>query len=680
MRTLSATLTAAQKDPSRLPVVKLEAHNNIGAVQRLEFTRLYEAGTADSYHGAAIASDGSLNRARLSGGTLHTQRVPNPSPESDFAAWTDRGIAASKPIAVCASAGAEVSVFYLVSTPGSEAIRRMLSSDDGKTWPVTNELVVDLAGMGIDATCTGLAAAYNSLGDVAVFLVRGTNTHIGHATMLSGAAWSGYTRTTFIAGCTTKNIGACGPQSGTDLFPLAVAGTDTDGNELLWGTTFSLSGGTYTTAVELDKSPSGGDYSFTKPYLAAPDQVRLFYAEKFSGTTAYERIFRCHSVKDSAWSAGLITEPDPFNDTCTEGLAAAFDDDYLWLERPGGVWRAPRSVASVDLAADVLRIREDVKENAGSLVVELRNDDGRYASSELGSGDKAALTLGCELRLGLGYYSASGGTEYSWASYYQLQAVEHVSGPGWATVILRADGHWERLDRWAARHQFRWNAGLSGSTNLQDIIKAVCARAGIPVSVLSSSTPFTGYYPDFTIYPGQDGAQVLKALLSYVPDLLRPKLEAFEVLNPLAADASTYAYGSAHAILEGRYLDQAAAVNYARAEGRDTGTLDPIVEDEFDWTPIQRLGARVKHVHDWNLTAAADAEDRAEAYIREAAIQQSAGELVVPPNCGQELYDVIDITDSRAGLSAAKRRVRGLAFRHDRGKGVHQMRLELEGV
>jgi len=208
----------------------------------------------------------------------------------------------------------------------------------------------------------------------------------------------------------------------------------------------------------------------------------------------------------------------------------------------------------------------------------------------------------------------------------------------------------------------------------------VLFRSGIPLTALSSSAAFTGYYPDFTIYPGQDGIQVLKALLSYVPDLLRPRLEGFEALDPLAADASTYSYGAAHAILEGRYADQAAPVNYARAEGRDTVTLDPIVEDEFDWTPIARMGARVKHVHDWNLTAAADAEDRAEAYIREATIAQSAGEMAVPPNCGQELYDVIDITDSRAGLAAARRRVRGIALRHDRAKGLHRMVLELEGA
>jgi hypothetical protein len=33
------------------------------------------------------------------------------------------------------------------------------------------------------------------------------------------------------------------------------------------------------------------------------------------------------------------------------------------------------------------------------------------------------------------------------------------------------------------------------------------------------------------------------------------------------------------------------------------------------------------------------------------------GAIRIPTNCGHQLYDVIDISDSRAGLSAAKKRV-----------------------
>jgi len=49
-------------------------------------------------------------------------------------------------------------------------------------------------------------------------------------------------------------------------------------------------------------------------------------------------------------------------------------------------------------------------------------------------------------------------------------------------------------------------------------------------------------------------------------------------------------------------------------------------------------------------------------------------------NCGQELYDVIEVTDAVAGLSAAKRRVLGLALRYSAAAGTYEQRLRLGGV
>jgi len=54
----------------------------------------------------------------------------------------------------------------------------------------------------------------------------------------------------------------------------------------------------------------------------------------------------------------------------------------------------------------------------------------------------------------------------------------------------------------------------------------------------------------------------------------------------------------------------------------------------------------------------------------------------VPPNCGQELYDVVAITDAPAGLSVAKRRVVGLGLRYVRGRPApaYEQRLTLGAV
>ena len=54
--------------------------------------------------------------------------------------------------------------------------------------------------------------------------------------------------------------------------------------------------------------------------------------------------------------------------------------------------------------------------------------------------------------------------------------------------------------------------------------------------------------------------------------------------------------------------------------------------------------------------------------------------MLVPVNCGQQLYDVIEVTDARAGLAAAKRRVLGMTLVYQPQRGEYFQRLELGGV
>jgi hypothetical protein len=43
-------------------------------------------------------------------------------------------------------------------------------------------------------------------------------------------------------------------------------------------------------------------------------------------------------------------------------------------------------------------------------------------------------------------------------------------------------------------------------------------------------------------------------------------------------------------------------------------------------------------------------------------------EIVVPVNCGQEVWDVVEVTDGQAGLEDAKRRVLAWTIRYARGE------------
>jgi hypothetical protein len=104
------------------------------------------------------------------------------------------------------------------------------------------------------------------------------------------------------------------------------------------------------------------------------------------------------------------------------------------------------------------------------------------------------------------------------------------------------------------------------------------------------------------------------------------------------------------------------------------------VVDTFAWEEIDRLYDRLGRIEDRNIESVAGAENRGESYLRKMEMAAASGAILVPVNCGQQLYDVIDITDSRAGLSAAKRRVNGLTLVYSPQRGEYRQRLLLGGV
>jgi DNA-binding CsgD family transcriptional regulator len=230
-----------------------------------------------------------------------------------------------------------------------------------------------------------------------------------------------------------------------------------------------------------------------------------------------------------------------------------------------------------------------------------------------------------------------------------------------------------------ARHQFRWNKA-SDEMSVKQILAFVLARVGLKLEVKSESSVLTGYYPDFTINPNNSGTTVIQRLLSFVPDVLFIEGSNAYVVNPQASDDSVYSYGASHGILDGRYRAGAWGLNRVQVEGYDPAEDEPIVVDSFTWDEIDRLYDRLRQLEDRNIDSVTKAEQRGEAYLREAEIASAGGSILVPVNCGQQLYDVVDITDSRAGLEAAKRRVNGLTLIYNPHRGEYQQRLLLGGV
>jgi hypothetical protein len=667
MRSLSSTLLAAQKEASRSPYVKVEARNKITGVVRLDWDRLYTGSEDDYYHSVTIPGDGSLIRARISPPSdsrkLYRQRVADPGPSSDFSQWTYAS-QYNCVVVAAASLGAEVSIFWINS---NREIRRIKSTDYGVNWGSP-----ELIDYSVTAYVCGLAAAYKPNGDLAIFFADQETLYVKKrvgGSWQSKAAWD--KDTSYLSGV------AAIYESDWNLL---VTGQDSNGNYKLWtliyGDGGDVAAGTWSELKEFASAPSGGDFEYRSVFLDRLDVYRCFYIEKYTGTEACNRPFWSYSVPGTDYIEGLWREPVPFNLSSEYGLAMAHHGDYYWLSNPNGVWRTKLAEESIDLSADILSVRHEVRSGEGKLTVELRNDEGQYASP--GQGELSVLDTGCQLEFSPGYVTSQG-NEVSQGPAFWLDACEHTSTEGRASLILHASDGWQLIESWRARHQFRWNKD-SDQMSVKQILEFVLARVGLKLEVKSQSSVITSYYPDFTIHPNNRGDVVVQRLLSFVPDVLLIEGSKAYVINPQSSDSSVYSYGQAHVILGGRYRKGAWELNRVQVEGYDEQAEEPIIVGSFSWGEIERLYDRLGLVEDRNIGSVSEAQGRGEAYLRKAEIEAVSGTIEIPVNCGQQLYDVIDITDSRAGLSGEKRRVLGMALVYEPRRGEYEQRLSLGDV
>jgi hypothetical protein len=664
MRQLTTTLLETQKQPAALPYLKIEAAAKDMGVIRLAWDRLYSGTEADYYHALTVPDDGSLVRVRITPPSdarkLYRQRVAVPGPGSDFSPWTYTG-QYNAVVVAAASREAEVSIFWINT---SRELRRIKSTDYGVTWGSP-----ELIDYSPTTSINGLAVAYKTSGDLAVFFADQATLYVKKYVAGSWQAKIAWDKS-------TGDLSGVACIYDTD-WCLMVTGRDSAGNYRLWTLAYGDGGevpaGNWSVLCELAAAPSGGDFTFYRPFLDKTDVYRCFFVEKFTGTEAYSRPFRSAAVPGTAFSDGLWREPAPFSLASEYGLALAYDTAYAWLSSPSGVWRAPLAASVLELTDDVTAARQETGENMGNLSVELANDDGKYAVP--GQGDIAALDIGCQLDFSPGYITASG-PEYSPGLSFRLESCEHVSAGGKTSLVLRAVDGWGTLAAWKARYQIRWNR-TSSETCVRDILRFILGRVGLRLEVISQSSVVTGFFPDFTVGPGDTGREAVIRLLSYVPDVIFIEGNLAYLVNPLAADDAVHDYGTSHPIFEGSYQRAAMTVNRVQVAGFDTVL---VLADSFAWAEIDRLDDRLRQIDDRNITTTAQALDLGQARLRQSEMASESGNIIVPVNCGQQLYDVITVTDGRAGLDGVKKRVLGLVLAYSPRRGEYRQRLSLGRV
>jgi hypothetical protein len=696
MKTLTSTLLAAQKKAHRLPYVEAKVYDYEAGIKRLSWTRVYEGSEPDNHHGIAFDGDGDMHRIRSEGSKLYYQKqtlpfgVPAPFPLTfpvslvDGPALDQWTLIAEDCYGPCAIAacGSKVYIFYRTT---ANVLWKYYSHDYGASWNnaqlVAYTEVVSLAacwwGTGNNVVCFALKASFPAK-------IKGIVLNTSDQSV-SQHEWYDENHPLL----DTYGIGATfNPFWPAIEIVLAGKESDTPYNHYdLFRTKFSNSYN-FLALESFLMAPDGEDITYQYPDCHLPANAqdyetnRIIAVEKFVGTTAYTRPVTCHMVKGTYWSDTTFTEPKPFLDVSPAyGLRLQSTADYWWLSKPDGVWRAPRPAdPPLDLTKDIVSLQTNViaspdSSGRGNLVLELDNSKGQYDNP--GSGALASLRFRSEVVLKLGYKTTAG-SEAVEAGTYWIDSWEYSSEPNMSRFTLSCLDGWGLMDRWTARYQMRWNKDAVNPKSVWQILYQILARVGIKLTNTPpkpQSSAINNFYPDFTINPGTWRDTAIRRLLSFVPDQLVFRGQEAFTKNPLASESSCYSYGTDHRILSGKY-SVSVPVSRARAIGQDEDA-NRIVQDAFDWD-LLKLGIDIlEQDYDPNLDDSDRAQERADALLRQASLQAERGNLVVPTNVGQELLDVITVTDARCGISEGDYRVQAIQTAYDRRKSRYEQTLTL---
>jgi hypothetical protein len=651
MKPLSPSLLAAQQSASLSPRLELKASNRRYGAVRLDFQRLYNGSEAPYYHAAVMTASGSLLRFRITppedGRKLYYQRLANPSSSSAFSQWVYSG-QYNAVVVAAAACGGQVSLFWIRS---DRRIQRMLSLDDGFTWGAA-----ELVDYTPTTAINGISAACSPSGSLMLFFA---DQQTLYARRWSAGTWQpriSWDKTTGAL----SGVAACYDGD----WNLVITGRDSAGSYKLWSLVYgdgsSLPAGCWSDLEIIATAPAGGEYIYRQAFMDKADVFRCFYVESFNGQPGYSRPYAIHNVSATAFVQNLWCEAQPFDLSSEYGLVPLHHGACCWLSSAAGVWCASLEPQVVDLAPWITALEQHVTGDSAELKVDLAVD---------GSLAPPPLDAGCELLFKPGYYTPLG-AEVGAGQCFSLVSYEYCNdGSGIVRIRLRAGGGWERLHRWQAREQMRWNMGTAVRNVLQ-IMAGILARVGLRLEVVSASAEAAAFYPDFGLAPGERGDAALRYLLAMVPDVLAIEGDTAFLINPRPEDAAVYSYGGGHAVMQFSSVSSIRPYNRVLVDN-----ASDILLECFDWEDITLAGESFKRVEDSNMLTVEQASARGDSWLKKAARYAATGSITVAPNCGQQLYDVVEV--SGTALASPRMRVAGwkLTYRPDRGEYRQQLML-----
>lgn len=653
MRTLSSELLAAQRSASAEPLVNVVAENSIAGMRRLDFALLDNTAQTIAKHDVAVAGDGSVTRVRIESGVVKQQRVTNPA-AGPWTSWNSLSSGMGTQ-AACAAKGARVVIVY-VDAAGT-GIKMKESTDNGATFGAEQAIVT--AG----AAAVDLAVAYKtSGGDLAIAWV--TATGAGIIKRASGVFGS--------AATTSPGVSSFNGVAMTFGFDWDMAITGIEATTLkptLWTLVYGEGNdaalNTWGTLTAQQQAESDASVTYRAPSIAYTDTYRINVVEADAFTGGATRVYRTSVHPAMTFVSGPFTLRAfaPVNYGGGEGLALAADAGgagYVYESAPDAIYRAAQSQSLATLTAGVVAAEIEERGDGARGYIDIDNSGGDW------TGPPPPIAIGNLVAVSWGYRTATGAPTSRMADLW-IAAIEHRRTGGVSTLRLYVEGGWEALRRNRQRTQI-----VHTTDSYLAILVRVCSRAGLQLTSGGVSSRALTVAPKFTVHPETSGFDAVRRALAMLADRVRMRPQASAAITePLAGAGSEYTFGIAHPLRAVRARSEPGAMSEAQVFG--AGAFGEAIDFA---AAVQGIGTREQQ-RDITSTTGAAAAATATAHLRQRALDGDAGAIIVPPNCGQEILDVIDFSDVLISPVAIKRRVASIRWRFDRHRAVYEQELRL---
>lgn len=694
MRTLTETLQTAQRASSRAPYVQCVVDDRPCNSLRFSWASLYSGTEEDFVNDAAVYLDGSIFRVRLQADGMgrfdvYWQRVTSPTTPAQWSTWSTlvNDVSADGVAVACSDAQPLVAIFWIRKDGLAVLCKR--STDGGSSWGGTETVYTFVAGV-----VRAVGADWRDGDEHCLFTYDPLGVDPDDYLLCanySGGAWQAPVADLAQRYTGIRSIGVASYTDGT-LQVCISHGVDP---ELELGVRqFDRNAGTFSGSYTVLAPGSGSGYGYRHPKVLGPwtnvppaaDVPRWFYSYTEQVGADYRCWMGC--TPDRGWPGEML----PLNVASGYGAKLLLSAGYWYLLGASFAWRSAAYTGGsgdvVDVSAAVRGVEIDEPSGVAGLgleglmrgsrlVVRLDNAEGAYGTAGQ-SGANEPLREGSRLALGLGYLTTAGNERVWWAPYW-IEGVVFADEKGEGIVELACIDAWEVLDRVAIPR----TASFSGQS-LQTILRRALWPVG-DVGATSLHTNLSTTVPLFTFAPGESFGSAARRVLRLAGLGLRFNTTGSTGCGWDTVGVAVYAYGSgssgysygpsAHKVQRGRYGSGAQRLNGVYVAGTGAQAF------RYDYTHTSTVG----HLHfgrifdrQWGTTE--ECGSRGDRALELAQAAGSTGLLEAAANVGLELGDVVDVTDARAGLAAAARRVVGIETVYDRKRGRFDQRVRLAGV